>query len=347
MRVLQVSLSYHPEVGGVEKHLKLITQELSKKHEVKILCTTKTPAGFEEPGITKDGRVVVERVPYKTLGYTSLMIDKIKEEGADVVHAHNYSTFQPYLASKAVSDYVFTPHFHEKGKKPLIVRKVFDAFFGRPALRNASQVVAVSEYEKQKLGEYNDNITVIPNPVSLEKFSKIKKRTWKNHVLFIGRLEKYKNVDTLIRAVKKLSGVQLSIIGSGPDMNRLKRVAHGDTRVRFLGRVSDKKLVSTLSKADVLVNLSSKEAFGIVFAQALAAKTPAIALNKGAPPTIFGRALLYAENSVDDVAQKIQMVLQDPQLRKRLVKRGKEVVEEFEPRNVAKKTLEVYEKLTR
>ncbi len=345
MRIMQVCLSYHPELGGVEKHVALISKEFSKKHDVRILCTTKTPAGFEKPGLSKEGKITIERVPYKGLGYTPEMIQKIKDFKADIVHAQNYSTFQPFIVSKSVDKYVFTTHFHEKGKKNLFTRKMFDLLFGQPAIKKASQVITSSDYEKKILKKFNNNMTTIPNPLELKKFSKIKKKTWNNHVLFIGRLDAYKNVDTLIQAVKKLNGIQLSIIGSGPDEQRLKKIGGGDTRIRFLGFVSEKKLLNTLSTADMLVNLSSKESFGIVFAQALASGTPCIALDRGATPTVFGKSLLYSENNVEDVSQKIQMLIQDPQLKNRLIKNGTKIVNEFSPQKVAKKTLEVYKKV--
>ena len=342
MKILQVCLSYHPEIGGVEKHVSLISKELAKKHEVRILCTTKTPAGFEKSGVSMDGKITIERVPYKKLGYTPEMTGRIKSFKADAVHVHNYSTFQPFIVSKSVDKYVFTPHFHEQGKKPLIVRKFFDALFGHPSLRKASHLITVSDYEKKLLKPFNNSITTIPNPLELDKFSRIKKKTWNNHVLFIGRLEAYKNVDTLIKSVKTLSGIQLTILGSGPDEQRLKKTAGGDARIRFLGWVDEKKLLNTLAKADVLVNLSGKEAFGIVFSQALASGTPCIALDKGAVPTIFEKSILYSKNDVQDVSQKIQMVLQDPQLKNRLVDNGKKIVKNFDPKRVAEQTLKVY-----
>jgi glycosyltransferase involved in cell wall biosynthesis len=97
-------------------------------------------------------------------------------------------------------------------------------------------------------------------------------------VLTVGRVERYKNVDLIIRA---FSGVRteatLVVVGDGPDRPRLERLAAGAGRVRFTGRISDAELEALLSAADVVTSASDHEAFGLVVADGLTAGARVVA----------------------------------------------------------------------
>jgi glycosyltransferase involved in cell wall biosynthesis len=97
-------------------------------------------------------------------------------------------------------------------------------------------------------------------------------------VLTVGRVERYKNVDLIIRA---FSGVRaeatLVVVGDGPDRPRLERLAAGAGRVRFAGRVSDAELEALLSVADVVTSASDHEAFGLAVADGLTAGAQVVA----------------------------------------------------------------------
>jgi len=97
-------------------------------------------------------------------------------------------------------------------------------------------------------------------------------------VLTVGRVERYKNVDLIIRA---FSGVRteatLVVVGDGPDRPRLERLAASAGRVRFTGRISDAELEALLSAADVVTSASDHEAFGLVVADGLTAGARVVA----------------------------------------------------------------------
>jgi len=104
-------------------------------------------------------------------------------------------------------------------------------------------------------------------------------------VLSVGRLERYKRVDRLIRAFAVLptGSAQLAVIGAGPDRSRLELLAASaapfrasgqapaQPTVRFLGRVEEAELHRWLRTCRVLCSLSEHEAFGLAPAEALAA----------------------------------------------------------------------------
>jgi phosphatidylinositol alpha-1,6-mannosyltransferase len=108
----------------------------------------------------------------------------------------------------------------------------------------------------------------------------------------VGRLVPRKGVDVLVKAVQLLAAehcpVVLAIAGVGRDEGRLRRLAGGAANVHFLGRVDDEAKVALLGAADVFVQPCrsrwggfEQEGFGIVFLEAAACGTPAVAGRSG------------------------------------------------------------------
>ncbi len=94
-------------------------------------------------------------------------------------------------------------------------------------------------------------------------------------VLFVGQLRPYKGVHVLLDAVAGLDGVQVTIVGDGPQRAELETRLDGPaiTNVVMRGRVSDAELWQAYSEHDVVVlpSLTSAEAFGLVLAEGMAA----------------------------------------------------------------------------
>ena len=103
--------------------------------------------------------------------------------------------------------------------------------------------------------------------------------------LYVGRLKRYKAVDTAISAVGALARtglkVELWIAGDGSDRARLERVAaaEGAGAVTFLGFVSEEKKLELYRRALAVVFPSPKEGWGITNLEAAGCGTPAVASN--------------------------------------------------------------------
>jgi glycosyltransferase involved in cell wall biosynthesis len=133
----------------------------------------------------------------------------------------------------------------------------------------------------------------------------------------IGRLTKFKKVDTLIRAFKSISEnyptYKLIIAGEGEDKNRLMKLTNElgmHDKIIFLGKVDDHALVQLYSKAKVTINTSEHEPFGLVPVESMNFGTPVIAHNSGGPQeTILHciTGLLY--NSYEELIDSIKLIL--------------------------------------
>jgi glycosyltransferase involved in cell wall biosynthesis len=142
-------------------------------------------------------------------------------------------------------------------------------------------------------------------------------------VVFLGRLDRTKGPDTLIRAVRSLSdlAIELHLYGitqSDADsqyLNELKQLAGDDTRIRFLPRVDAKQVVSLLRKYHLLaVPSRGLETGPLVVLEAFAAGTPVIGSNLGGIAELINHevnGMLVETDSIAAWRQAIQRCNED------------------------------------
>lgn len=140
-------------------------------------------------------------------------------------------------------------------------------------------LIANSTFVAERIRKYyRRDAEVIHPPVSIKDFF-ISNHTEK-YFLMVGRLLAYKRFDVGIRAFNEL-GLPLKIIGRGPELKRLKKIA-GPT-IEFLERVSDKDLPKYYAQCQAFV-FPQEEDFGIVAIEALASGRPVLAYRGGDIP---------------------------------------------------------------
>lgn len=165
--------------------------------------------------------------------------------------------------------------------------------------------IANSTVTQSRIKQYYDRpSTVVHPPVEIDRFIP-PPQTDRDGFIVWGRHVPYKRFDLAIKACNKLK-VPLTIVGNGPDTERLKSLA-GPT-ISFPGRVSDEELVRLAqhSKAFLFPN---EEDFGISAAEALAAGTPVIGYAKGGVLDIVQdgeTGVLFPEQTVESLAAAIE-----------------------------------------
>ncbi|MEO0164492.1 MAG: glycosyltransferase [candidate division WOR-3 bacterium] len=136
--------------------------------------------------------------------------------------------------------------------------------------------IADSKTVAKRIKRYygRDSVVIYP-PVDVEKF-----RVNENHgdyFITVSRLVPYKKVDLLVEAFNEL-GLKFLVVGDGPEMGRIKRIA--GKNVEVLGWVEEKTLIELLSNARAFV-YAAYEDFGISPVEAMASGLPVIAYGYG------------------------------------------------------------------
>jgi glycosyltransferase involved in cell wall biosynthesis len=174
-------------------------------------------------------------------------------------------------------------------------------------------------------------------------------------VLGVGTLEPRKNHAGLIKAFyaaqKKKGGPAMLALAGGPgwlyeETRKLVADLKLERKVRFLGRVSDLELITLYSMADVFAFPSFFEGFGIPPLEAMACGAPVITSNTSSLPEVAGdAALLVDPTDTTALAQAIQTLLENEELRSQLVQKGYLQAQKYTWDNSARRMLGVYQRL--
>ncbi len=150
----------------------------------------------------------------------------------------------------------------------------------RQASDRVDQFVAISENVKDRIQKYyrRDSKIIYP-PVSLTTRGVVSPKTVdkSGYYLIVSRLFPYKNIDIAIEAFNKL-GYELVIVGDGPDMVRLKKMA--GKNIKLVGYKTDKEVAEYYRNCKAFI-MPQEEDFGLTPLEAMSFGKPVLALRKG------------------------------------------------------------------
>lgn len=339
------------------------------------------PAGPEHP-LPREG--LTAHLPQFAAGIEAFAREKNLQY--DVIHSHYWMSGLAAEKLKAQWGIPVVQMFHTLGQmKNRVARSAAEVEGGyriegeAQTLRIADRVIAATPAEKSQLEFlYNADqrkIVTIPPGVDTSRFYPIPPDEARavvgvppddRMILFVGRIEPLKGVDTLIQAMAGMarSGVltryphYLVIIGGDPDaspeamtaeMARLQHMCQalgiGD-EVIFLGKQSQDTLPYYYSAAEVVVVPSHYESFGMVALEAMACGTPVVASQVG------GLAFLVQDGvtgfSVPDgdpdlLCDSLTRLVQNPRLRERMGDQAAVYARDYGWEKITPKIIQVYQ----
>lgn len=215
--------------------------------------------------------------------------------------------------------------------------------------------IAVSETTKLRLInllKVNPNkISVISNGVDLKKFNGISVDKKYGRILYVGRLESHKCIDTLLLAYHQLKkgykDIELILIGKGPQKEHLENLSKklNLEDIKFLDPMPYDQLVTTMKSSWMLMLPSIREGQGIVLLEAMAAGTPPIAVK--AEGSAVGDVIKNNYNGLlvpqDEIENAMQKLLTNEDLYENLRKNGLEFVKDYDWDKIAERTAQIYE----
>jgi glycosyltransferase involved in cell wall biosynthesis len=201
---------------------------------------------------------------------------------------HTQDELSPRLSS---SHWLLQIYFH------------FFRTWDRHASTRVDHFITVSHWMANCIQQiYKRPASVLYPPVDTKTFQPYAAR--KDFYLVASRLIHHKRVDLAVETFSNL-GYPLVIVGEGPEMVSLKRIA--GPNVTLLGWQPKEKLAELMSKARAMVHTSGEE-FGIALVEAQAAGCPVITLDRGSAREIVqpGRTgLLYGQQTIEGLSQAI------------------------------------------
>jgi phosphatidyl-myo-inositol alpha-mannosyltransferase len=276
-------------------------------------------------------------------------IRALRDEAFDVVHVHEPMCPGPTQTAMFFKTAPIVGTFHAAGSS-----KAYTWF--APGVKWLSTKLdvrcAVSEdAENMARRALGGTYTVLFNGVEVETFAKA--TPWSSDgptIFFLGRHEPRKGLAVLLEAMAELPPyVRLWIGGSGPETESMRQRAAGDTRIEWLGRISDAEKASRLRAADVFCAPSlGGESFGVVLLEAMAADTPIVASDLPGYSNVARRgrdALLVEPGDATALATALRQVLTDAILVTRLVASGEQRARSFSMERLAERYLALYESI--
>jgi glycosyltransferase involved in cell wall biosynthesis len=234
------------------------------------------------------------------------------------------------------------------------------------AARRAERIFTVSETSKADILRYCDvaaeRIIVVYNaiddrfatPPEPEAIERVRER-YQLHgpfALYVGNIKPHKNLERLIDAfdmVRRGGFERLELLIIGDQISKYPRLRRAVDKhklhkhVRFLGFVPDDTLAALYRLATVFVFPSLYEGFGLPPLEAMASGTPVVTSNRSSLPEVAGdAAVLVDPYSAASIAEGIQQVLSDPELRRSLSARGLARAREFSWDASIRRVHEVY-----
>jgi glycosyltransferase involved in cell wall biosynthesis len=225
----------------------------------------------------------------------------------------------------------------------------------------ADSIIAITDGVRDDLVENfridKSRVLVVNNPIDLsqikkscnEKIDEPAVHTDNAIVLSVGRLSKEKGIDSLLSAFSTIhdrTDAHLVIIGTGPEENDLLSLANSlgiENKVSFIGyRVNP---YSYMSKATILVLASRYEGLPMVVLEAMACGLPVVVTRcfPGVEEIVGdgGAGLIVDTNDESGLAEAIQKLLADSQLRERMALEGRVRAQRFAAETIARQYLKV------
>ncbi len=369
MKIALVSPYDFAYPGGVVNHIMSLGSHLTQMgHEVKFIAPASSPIttlGDRFIHIGKPRAIPVSgSVARVTISprLSTRITEMLEKEKFDIVHLHE--PLMPMLCTTVLrmSRTANVGTFHAFNGKGYSIARPFGPILFKRWFSKLDGHVAVSKPAKKFVNKYFPaDYNVIPNGIDTRHFSPnvapIEELCdGKLNILFVGRLEKRKGADYLLKAYEQVKrdipNSRLIIVGPGTRLRgkyekQVKK--HSLKDVVFVGYTNYEELPRYYKTADVFcAPATGWESFGIVLLEAMAVGKPIVASNIDGYASILthgAEGLLVPPKDEKSLAQALTSLLNDEELRQKMGAKGILKAKEFDWENVARRVEALYSKV--
>jgi glycosyltransferase involved in cell wall biosynthesis len=270
---------------------------------------------------------------------------QMKKKDVNRIHCHfgDHKLFIGYYCKRILGiPLTVTIHAHELTHNPNWIMFI-------KSLEACDKIVSISDYNKQILTEKfnidSNKITVI------RLFGFEKTETNRIKILIVGWFHEKKGQDILFNAVKKLNrnDIKVWVVGRKPlwgneivDVEKLAKSKGIEDKVIIFGEISDDVLKVLYNSCDLFCLPSktsrggTKEGIPVALMEAMSYGKPVISTRHTGIPELV-EEILVEENNVEELAKAIELLADNPELRKKLGERNRKIIEEkYSKKNVMK-----------
>jgi len=354
MRILQIINSL--QIGGAQRLLADFLPLMNRQHDVELLTLKDDPSPFAQQ--LHEVGIKMHCLNIKSL-YNPLVALKIRQflkrqPRYDIIHVHLFPALYwvPLATAGMRQHLIWTEHSTSNRRQ----QKLFFRYADRMAYSQYDKIICISQATCNSLGEWmgaqaNDSrLCVIENGIDTAKFIRKKTERQQPYTLIqVSRFEASKDQDTVIRAMPLLpQDIQLMFVGDGSRIEACKELCkklNVQDRVRFLGARAD--IAQLLSEADIAIQSSHWEGFGLTAVEAMAAGLPVIATNvDGLRQVVEGAGMLFQQGDEKELAQAISKLINTPTFYQELSEKSLQQAKQYDISNMTDKYMEIYEALS-
>ena len=360
VRILEVIDSLY--AGGAESLIKNFLIETKKYKDFGIeICTLYSRNIFEEELVNNGIKIhnLDLGFKYNPIGVFKIL-NVIKRGNYDIIHVHLFPAdifvaISSLFLPKRIK-FIFSEHNDYNRRRSIKFFKVIDSF----TYSRYDKIVCVSKQVEKALimwcPKTSCKVIVIKNAIPVSDKSNFEGEKLYD-IIFVGRLEKQKGVNILLKAIQILEekyhrSLRVAIVGDGSLMNDLKELALQydiNEYTYFLGVRKD--VLELMRKAFIFVLPSRWEGFGLVLLEAMSVGVPIIATKVGGIPEVIedGKdGILVEPENPEELSNAILRLLDNKELRSLVSSNAyKKVKGEYSIEKYTKTLLNLYKELTK
>ncbi|MFQ3548508.1 MAG: glycosyltransferase [Armatimonadota bacterium] len=376
MRIAIFSESYEPIINGVSVCVSSLREKLTQKgHEIFIFAPANNGYIDKHPNVCRinsTSKLCKDYpIPFPYSQKAKKYFDEIKP---DIVH-----TQTPFILGRMAQNFcsesntplvstnhtMYTEYTHyvpflPKETTKSIIKNLMKKYYNKcdivvvpstPVIDVLRSFGVTSDIEVIKTGV--DLIHAIDDTKKQEIRSELGVSENGLILLYVGRVAREKNLNTLISAFKMLLDsdldITLVVAGGGPALKETQSLAKKIgvySKIRFLGMLNRTQLEPIYCASDIFAFPSVTETQGIAVCEALSAGLPVVAANAGGLPEniIEGEDGFLVDNSPSAFAEKISLLANDRNLRNKMGSKAKENVLRFSMDSMAMSFENLYNK---
>ena len=377
MRIAMIIEAWKPIWGGGQAHVFELSKKLVKNHNCKIdiyVMNLKDETGNTQQRIEgykyENLKIIRTGKPRNFYSFKDRILwifnvvkeikKNHKQNNYDLIHAH---ANLPGIPGKILSRLLRIPLVYTiHGTNFLDLKKKNLFYFVEKLLFTTFKYDAQISVSKNILKYKNNNTpTIIPNGVSLKKFScQSINKTGKDYfkIIFVGRLDKIKGIDILLKSLSTIKKqllqkkVQVHLIGYGYEEKYFKELSKKlklQNIVFFRGKIIDERLTREYCTSNLFVLPSLSEGQPLTLLEAWAAKLPVIVTDVGDNKYFVENKIngyIIPPKDTEALSKKIIETINNPNLKQLGLKGYNLINKKYTWTRVAKQTYKIYQVLS-